>query len=194
MNSRLTSFRDIVLLIVLGALAPAIAAEPVPPAGESPYLLQPGDVITVSVWKEPELQSEVLLRPDGGMSFPLAGDIAAAGKSVQQVASLIDTRLRAYIPKPVVTVALKQMGGNRVYVIGKVNRPGEFPFVRPIDVMQALALAGGATSYADLNDIQILRRGNDKQVSIRFKYGDVERGRELGQNILLQSGDTIVVP
>lgn len=189
MTLRPTGFRYVALLILLGvSLSPGYGAE------ASAYLLQPGDVIMISVWKEPELQAEVLVRPDGGLSFPLAGDVVAAGKSVQQLASLIDERLRSYIPKPVVTVALKQMGGNRIYVLGKVNRPGEFPFVRPIDVMQALALAGGATSYADLNDIQILRRGNDKQVSIRFRYGDVERGRELGQNILLQSGDTIVVP
>jgi polysaccharide export outer membrane protein len=81
-----------------------------------------------------------------------------------------------------------------VYVLGKVNRPGEFAFARPIDVMQALALAGGATSYADVNDIHILRRDADRTVAIPFRYGDVERGRNLQQNVQLQSGDTVVVP
>jgi polysaccharide export outer membrane protein len=180
-------WRIFLLLIVLCTRLPlSVAAEP--------YLLQPGDVIMISVWKEPELQAEILIRPDGGVSFPLAGDLAAAGKTIQQLAATIDERLRAYISKPVVTVALKQIGGNRFYVLGKVNRPGEFAFAKPIDVMQALALAGGTTSYAELNDIQILRRDAEKQVSIRFRYADVERGRELGQNILLQSGDTVVVP
>ncbi len=148
----------------------------------------------ISVWKEPELQAEVLVRPDGGLSFPLAGDVVAAGKSVQQLTALLDERLHPIISKPAVTVALKQIGGNRIYVMGKVNRPGEFPFARPIDVMQALALAGGMTPFAEVNDIQILRRESGTQVSIRFRYGDVERGRELGQNIVLLSGDTVVVP
>ena len=158
------------------------------------YLIQPGDVLTVSVWKEPELQSEVLVRPDGGLSFPLVGDVKAAGLSLDDVRSVMDQRLRKYIPDPVVTVALKQIGGNRIYVVGKVNRPGEFPFTKPIDVMQALSLAGGATSFAALDDIQILRREGEKQSSLRFRYSAVEKGRELEQNVLLRSGDTVVVP
>jgi polysaccharide export outer membrane protein len=91
-------------------------------------------------------------------------------------------------------VALKQIGGNRIYVIGKVNRPGEYVFTRPVDVMQALSLAGGTTPFAALNDIVILRRENSRQKSIRFRYTDVENGRDLEQNIELRSNDTVVVP
>jgi polysaccharide export outer membrane protein len=197
------------VLCALGAVA--VRAEEVPrpavaraPAAEAQgagggtlvagYLLQPGDMITVSVWKEQELQGDVLVRPDGGISFPLAGDMLAAGSTVQQLAETLKARLVEYIPKPVVTVALKIIGGNRIYVLGKVNRPGEFPFAKPIDVMQAIALAGGTTSYAELNDIQILRRDSSTQRAIPFRYGDIEHGRNLGQNVLLQSGDTVVVP
>jgi polysaccharide biosynthesis/export protein len=158
------------------------------------YRIQPGDVLIVSVWKEQDMLSEVLVRPDGGLSFPLAGEIDAAGRTVDEVRQALDERLQKFIPNAVVTVAVKQIGGNRVYVIGKVNRPGEFAFTRPIDVMQALSLAGGTTSFAALNDIRILRRENGKQRSIEFRYGDVEIGRRLEQNILLQSGDTVVVP
>jgi polysaccharide export outer membrane protein len=158
------------------------------------YRIQPGDVLIVSVWKEQDLQSEVLVRPDGGLSFPLAGDVDASGRTVEEVRAAIDERIRKYIPDAVVTVAVKEIGGNRIYVIGKVNRPGEFPFVRPIDVMQALSLAGGATPYAALNDIRVLRRENGRQIAIPFKYGEVERGRDLAQNIELHSGDTVVVP
>jgi polysaccharide export outer membrane protein len=93
-----------------------------------------------------------------------------------------------------VTVAVKTVGGNRVYVIGKVNRPGDFPLTGPIDVMQALSLAGGATPFADTNDIRILRRDGERETSIRFRYHDIARGRRLDQNILLQNGDTVVVP
>jgi polysaccharide export outer membrane protein len=170
--------------------APAAAAEPAAP----PYTIQPGDVLTVSVWKEKELQSDVLVRPDGGLSFPLAGDIQATGRTVDDVRQLIEKGLKRYIPDPAVSVALKQTGGNFIYVIGKVSRPGQFPFSKPVDVMQALALAGGATPYASVNDIRILQRDAAGLKSIPFHYSDVERGRELGQNILLKSGDTVVVP
>lgn len=160
-----------------------------------PYRIQPGDLLIVSVWKEDALMSEVLVRPDGGMSFPLVGDVQASGHSVEELRVLVNDRLSKFIPDPSVTIAVKQIGGNRVYVLGKVSRPGEFTFSQPIDVMQALSLAGGATSFAALDDIQILRRdAGGKQTARRFRYSAVERGRELDQNILLQSGDTVVVP
>ena len=158
------------------------------------YLLQPGDVLLVSVWKEKDLQQEVLVRPDGGMSFPLAGDLQASGRSVEELQQALTDRLKRLIPDPVVTVTVKSIGGNQIYVIGKVNRPGQFPFSTPVDVMQALSLAGGATPYAALNDIVILRREGRALTAIPFHYGQVERGRDLAQNVLLRSGDTVVVP
>jgi polysaccharide biosynthesis/export protein len=158
------------------------------------YQLQPGDVIDVSVWKETDLQREVLVRPDGGFTFPLAGEIDAQGKSVENIRSILAERLQKYVPTPVVTVAVKSIGGNRVYVLGKVNRAGDFPLSRPLDVMQAISLAGGTTPYAAINDIVILRRQNGRQQAFTFHYSDVARGRNLSQNIQLESGDTVVVP
>ena len=158
------------------------------------YLLQPGDVLQVAVWKETDLTSEVLIRPDGGMSFALAGDLHAAGHTVAELTAMLEKRIRKFEPDAVVTVVVKAATGNRVYVIGKVNHAGDFPLNRPIDVMQALSLAGGATPFADTNGIRVLRRDGDRQSSIAFRYSDVERGRKLEQNILLQSGDTVVVP
>jgi polysaccharide export outer membrane protein len=181
-----------VLVCLLGTLW--FLASPAAHAAEPPYLIQPGDVLVVSVWKETDLQSEVLVRPDGGLSLPLAGEFEAAGHSIEELRGAIAQKLDKYVPNAVVTVAVKAIGGNRVYVIGKVNRPGEFMFTKAIDVMQALSLAGGATSFAALNDIQILRRENGKQQAIAFRYGEVESGRRLEQNILLRSGDTVVVP
>ena len=184
----------LVLLAGVAALS-VLAPRPAPAATpNAPYAIQPGDVLTVSVWKERELQAEVLVRPDGGLSFPLAGDIQASGRSVEEVRALIEKGLKRYIPDPAVSVAVKQIGGNFIYVIGKVHRPGQFPFSKPLDVMQALALAGGATPYAALNDIRILQRDASGLKSVPFHYNDVEKGRELGQNILLGSGDTVVVP
>jgi polysaccharide biosynthesis/export protein len=158
------------------------------------YKIQPGDVLDVSVWKEEDLVRQVLIRPDGGMSFPLAGDIQAAGKSVAEVQAVISERLTKYIPDPVVTVSTVKLDGNKVYVIGKVARPGEFQANRYMDVVQALSMAGGMTPYAADNNITVLRRENGTQRSIPFRYGDIEKGEDLEQNIILQSGDVVVVP
>lgn len=161
---------------------------------EDQYLIQPGDVLQVSVWKEPDLQLELLVRPDGGISMPLAGDLHVGGSSTSQASEAVAARVKRYVPEAVVTIAVKQIGGNRVYVVGKVNRPGEFPFSKPLDVMQALSLAGGATPFASMSDIRILRRENGKQSAIQFDYTDIEKGKALEKNILLRSGDTVVVP
>jgi polysaccharide biosynthesis/export protein len=158
------------------------------------YRLQPGDVVTISVWKEKDLETDVLVRPDGGLSFPLVGDVDAAGRTVEDLRAILAQRLKQFIPDPVVTVAVKQIGGNHVYVIGRVNKPGDYPFSTPVDVMQALSMAGGATPFASLNDIVILRRQNGQEHVLRFRYADVIRGRSLTQNVVLESGDTVVVP
>jgi polysaccharide biosynthesis/export protein len=185
---KLTNCLPLVWLALCGA---AFAADPVIPAG---YQLQPGDVLQIVVWKETDLQAEALIRPDGGMSFPLAGELHAAGQTVEELTKTLETRIRKFVPDAVVTVTVKSIGGNLVFVIGKVNKPGVFPLNGPLDVMQALSLAGGATPFANTNRIRILRRNADRQTAIEFHYGDVEHGRKLNQNILLQSGDTVVVP
>ena len=161
---------------------------------EHMYLIEPGDVLEISVWKEENLLKEVLVRPDGGLSFPLVGDIQAAGKSVAELQQVITERLKKYIPDPVVTVSILKLEGNKIYVIGKVARPGEFQANRYMDVVQALSVAGGMTPYAADNKITILRRENGQQKSIPFRYGDIEKGQDLEQNIILQSGDIVVVP
>jgi polysaccharide export outer membrane protein len=189
MRIRKAPYAAFVLLALAGS---AVANDP--EAAHEPYRVQPGDILTVSVWKEDGLTGDVVVRPDGGLSFPLAGDVSASGKSIEDLRKEITERLKHYMPQPVVTVAIKQIGGNHIYVLGKVNHPGDFQFINPIDVMQALSLAGGATPYAALNDIIILRREDAREQAIRFRYGDVERGKDLLQNVLLHSGDTVVVP
>jgi polysaccharide export outer membrane protein len=158
------------------------------------YQLQAGDVLEISVWKEADLQREVLIRPDGSFTFPLAGEVDARGKTVDNVRSLLVERLQRFVPTPVVTVAVKQIGGNRIYVLGKVVHAGDFALNNTLDVMQAISLAGGVTPYAAVNDIVILRRQNGRQQAFSFHYSDVARGRNLAQNIQLESGDTVVVP
>lgn len=181
---------------IFAVISPATAQQP---AGESSttsdtYLMQPGDILEVSVWGEDYLEREVAIQPDGMISFPLVGVLPAAGGDVRQLQEKVAERLSQYIPDPVVTVSIKDIRGNRIYVIGQVQRPGHFVMNPTIDVMQALALAGGTTPFAALNDIRILRRSGGELTSIRFRYGDVEKGRDLEQNIILQSGDVIIVP
>ncbi len=164
------------------------------PSGAQVYRVQPGDLLEVSVWREPDLQREVLVQPDGNFSFPLAGDFVAQGKSVTELRRELRRRLAGYVPDLVVTVTVKKASGNRMYVLGQVEQPGEFVMDRPVDVMQALSMAGGTTAYASLNAIKVLRRQDDEQISIPFSYKDVLNGRALEQNIILRSGDIVVVP
>jgi polysaccharide export outer membrane protein len=169
--------------------------EPLPAEAVATYRLQPGDVLEISVWKEEDLRREVLVRSDGGISFPLAGEFVVAGLTPTEVQAEIESRLQAFIPDSTASVAVLQINGNQIYVVGKVNRPGVYKFERPIDVMQVLSLAGGATEFAGLDKIKILRRDvNGTQRTYEFKYNAVARGRKLDQNIVLQSGDTLVVP
>jgi polysaccharide export outer membrane protein len=136
----------------------------------------------------------VLVRPDGGLSFPLAGQIQAAGMTLRELEQVLQRRLSRYIPEATVSVALMETTGNKIYVVGKVIRPGEYVVSRPIDVMQAIAVAGGVTPFADTSQIRVLRGQDPKQEMFSFNYQDIVKGRLLSQNITLAPGDTVVVP
>jgi polysaccharide export outer membrane protein len=181
----------ILFLIPLGADAQLSNSED---DDSSFYLIQPGDLLEVSVWREEYLEREVVVQPDGRISFPLVGVLNAGGTTVDEVQIRVAERLSQYIPDPVVTVSIKEIRGNRVYVLGQVQSPGQFIMNPTVDVIQALALAGGTTPFAELNDIKILRRSGNRQMLIEFRYADIARGRNLEQNIILQSGDVIIVP
>jgi polysaccharide export outer membrane protein len=190
--------RDLRLLWLGLLLAPGVlaAATPAAPAAPTPdaYTVKPGDVLSIAVWKEPDLQGPVLVRPDGQFSFPLAGQVDARGKTVQELQQTVTERLRKFISDPVVTVSIQEVKGNKVYVLGQVNKPGEFIVNPRVDVMQALSMAGGTTAFASLGEIVILRRSDQGQQALPFRYADVARGRNLQQNITLQAGDVVVVP
>jgi polysaccharide export outer membrane protein len=164
------------------------------PPARSAYLVNAGDTLEISVWKEPDLQREVLVRPDGGISFPLAGDLQAEGRTVTQIRTELESRLSRFIPDLVITVSIIDVSGNRIYVLGQVNEPGAFVMNPELDVMQALSVAGGTTPFASLKDIRILRRQGGRQVALQFDFTEVSKGRALEQNIPLRSGDVVVVP
>ncbi len=168
--------------------------EETPAAAVPEYRIGPEDVLEIFVWKEPDLQREVLVRPDGGISFPLAGDLGAAGKTPVEVQEELTKRLQKYIPDAVVTVTVTKVVGYRIFVVGKVTKPGQFVVGRYVNVLQALTLAGGLTPYASENKIKIVRKKGDGEITLPFHYSRVKKGRSLEQNILLQSGDVVVVP
>ena len=176
-------------LILAGAVAAQETKRP-----DQAYRVLPGDILQISVWGEEDLQGQVLVRPDGGISFPLCGDISARNRSVVDLQEEIAERLSRYVSDPVVTVSVAEVQGNKVYVIGQVSRPGFFVVNPQVDVLQALSMAGGTTPYANLNDIKILRRTGERQEVLAFRYNDVINGRKLEQNIILQSGDIVIVP
>jgi polysaccharide biosynthesis/export protein len=178
----------------LGLMMLALASTFAANAADSGYAVKPGDVLEISVWKEPDLQRTVLVRPDGAFSFPLVGEIDARGKSVSELNKIVSDRLGKYIADAVVTVSLTEVKGNKIFVIGQVNKPGEFIVNPSVSVMQALSMAGGVTPFAATNDIKILRRSGTTQQALPFAYVDVVRGRSLNQNIELSSGDIVVVP
>lgn len=158
------------------------------------YRLGPEDVMLISVWKDEQLTREVVVRPDGMFSFPLVGDIQAQERTLDDIRADLVKRLTKYIPNPNVSIAVTKVMSYKIYVIGRVNKPGEYLIGHYTDVLQALSLAGGLTPFAAENDIRIMRRVKGAQESISFRYGDIRKGRNLEQNILLQRGDVVMVP
>lgn len=183
------------VLLLFASLSPSAMAADAP--GRTPpsdYRIGPEDMLEISVWREEDLQRQVLVRPDGKISFPLAGDIQAAGRTTEQVQQDISQKLQRYIPEPVVTVTVATVGGNKIYVIGQVNNPGAYVIGRYVDVLQALTVAGGLTPFASENKIKVLRREGGQEIVLPFEYADVKKGKNLEQNVILQGGDTVVVP
>lgn len=158
------------------------------------YRVGPEDVLEISVWKEDNLKREVTVRPDGGISFPLAGELKVAGQTPDEIRKELSDRLEKFIPEPAVSVLVLKAAAYRFYVIGRVNKPGDYTAGRPIDVLQALSMAGGMTPFADDTDIRVVRSENGKSVVIPFDYQRVQRGKHLEENVELKSGDVVVVP
>ncbi|WP_296591042.1 polysaccharide biosynthesis/export family protein [Methylophaga sp.] len=180
-------FNVLVLLFSFTAGAMAYAVD-------GDYTLNAGDRLSISVWNEDALKKEVVILPDGTISFPLAGQLMAKDKTVFQVENEIREKLSNYISDPVVTVTVDVVGGNTIHILGKVTTPGSFSMSQPLDAMQALSLAGGLAQFAKENDIIVLRREGTKQRTIPVYYARIKQGNALESNIMLESGDIIIVP
>jgi len=158
------------------------------------YLIGPGDVLEISVWKNEALTKKVTVLPDGIISYPLIGEIRAEGKTVVKLRNEIISKIKRFVPDPDILVAVLQVNSVFVYVIGRVNRPGRLVLNSNINVMQALAMAGGLNKFADQNNIKIHRKTNGHTQILSFHYDDVFSGELLHENIMLNRGDVIVVP
>lgn len=158
------------------------------------YLINPGDVLEISVWNEDALSREVTVLPDGSIGFPLAGIVPAAGKTLESVKKELTGKLTEYIAEPVVNIVVKAAAGNAVYVTGQVKTPGKYVMTEPMHVVQAISLAGGLTPFAAEDDIIILRKNSTGGESLRFEYGELEDGKALDKKYFLKSGDVVIVP
>jgi polysaccharide biosynthesis/export protein len=176
----------------------AVSSSKAPAPGDvvigSNYRIGPGDVLGISVWKDDALTKEVVVLPDGVISFPLLGLIQAAGKTVAQLKSELEERISQYAPDPVLNLEVKQVNSMIVYVIGRVNAPNRFVLNTNVSVLQALSMAGGLNPFAKRNSVKVFRTEGGKTRTFPFQYDEVVEGRHLEQNIELNRGDVIVVP
>jgi polysaccharide export outer membrane protein len=174
--------------------SPAAAKAEIPATTDPEYVIGPEDVLSVNVWKEPEVSASVPVRPDGKISLPLVNDIQAAGLTPMQLGAQITAKLNEYISQPQVTVVVTAVNSRRVYLVGQVARPGSFALLPDMTVLQALSAAGGISEFANGKKIYVLRNQGGKPVRIPFNYKEVLEGAAPEQNIALMPGDTIVVP
>jgi polysaccharide biosynthesis/export protein len=173
---------------------PASAETPAGVATSPDYVIGADDVLTVIVWREKEMSGDVAVRPDGKISLPLVNDVQAAGLTPDQLRAQLTEAAAKFVEDPNVTVVVKAINSRKVFVTGQVGKPGPYPLMGAMTVMQALSLAGGVLEYADTENISVLRMSGGKQESFRFNYKEVTKRKNLKQNIELKPGDTIVVP
>ena len=159
------------------------------------YRIGAGDVLEISTWKEPDLsRKDVLVRVDGKLSFPLLGDIPAAGMTPVELTETIQKGLKNYVSNPVVTVTVLNPSSQRIYILGEVLKTGEYPLIKSLTVLQAFALAGGFTQWASKDEIILLRGEAGKEKIFKINYKDIVKGKGSENNLMLQANDTIVVP
>jgi polysaccharide export outer membrane protein len=158
------------------------------------YVIGPGDVLFVSVWKDEGLTRTVTVLPDGMVWFPLLNAVRAGGKTITEFKKTMEAKLSRYVPDPVLSVSVEQANSMLIYIIGRVRNPGRFPVNANVDVLQALAIAAGLNEFAERDEIKIFRGQGDNLEIFHFDYDEVVRGQHLEQNIVLEKGDVIVVP
>jgi polysaccharide export outer membrane protein len=176
--------------------APAVvagkAAEPNSTDGD--YVIGADDLLSVVFWRDQQLSSDVLVRPDGKISVPLIDDVAAAGLTPRQLRDRLQTEARRYVTDPIVTVVVKQINSRKVYITGQIARPGQYALTPSMTILQLIATAGGLGDYAKAKDIKVVRVENGRPTTLHFDYEDVTKPSTKTRNVELKSGDTVIVP
>jgi polysaccharide export outer membrane protein len=182
------------------ATAPAATKTPaavVTPTGLTPpadYVIGPDDVLSIVFWRDKDMSADVTVRPDGMITLPLINDVHAAGLTPDQLRGSLTTAADKFLEEPNVTVVVKAINSRKVFVTGNVNKPGPYPLAAPTTVLQLIATAGGLQEYAKGDKIVIMRTANGTTQRLPFNYGEVTKGKKLQQNVMLQPGDTVIVP
>ncbi len=182
------------VFLFLAAVAGSAWASDEPADFGPAYLIGPGDQLGIEIWKDPTLTRLAVVLPDGKISFPLIGDLVVAGKTVAALKKEIETKIARYVPDAVVTVEVRQINSMHVYVLGRVNMPGRAILSSNVNVLQALAIAGGPNTYANRSRIRVFRKEGGKTTIFPFDYDEVTAGRQPATNIDHKRGDVIFVP
>jgi polysaccharide biosynthesis/export protein len=176
--------------------APAVGVAAAAPAAATPsdYVIGPGDMLSIVFWREPDLSAKVVVRPDGRISIALLNDVVATGLTPEQLGLKLADGAKRFVQDPTVTVVVEQINSRRVFITGQVSKPGPYPLMSSMNVLQLISIAGGLLEYADDKGIIVMRNENGKPTIYKFNYKDVIRGKNLKQNIDLKPGDTVSVP
>jgi polysaccharide biosynthesis/export protein len=184
-------------LLAAWVLGGGMASAQAPPPVENPtpsYIIGPDDVLSVVFWRDKDMSTDVVVRPDGKISLPLVNDIQAGGLTPSQLRDNVNTIARRFVEEPSVTVVVKQINSRKLFITGQVEKPGPYPMGGPTTVLQLISMAGGLKEFTDGKKILIMRTKDGKQSGRMFNYREVTSGKHLEQNIELQPGDTVVVP
>jgi polysaccharide export outer membrane protein len=176
------------------AVAPAAGAPSASVLTPSDYIIGPEDQLSIVFWRDKDLSSDVVVRPDGKISLPLLNDVQAGGLTPEQLRHSVTEEARRYVEDPTASVVVRQINSRKVFVTGEVEKPGTYPLAGPTTVLQLLATAGGLKEYAAKDKIVILRREGGREVAHKFNYKQVVQQKNPEQNIELRPGDTVVVP
>jgi len=198
-SSKSMGFQNVQIARLLGPAGQKTATPPTAPNAKQVdpgYLIGPSDVLAVSVWKDAELTRTLPVRPDGKISLPLIGELQVSGLTAFAVQQIVTQKLKDYISDPQVTVIVLEVKSRTFSILGKVVKPGSYPLDKPTTVLEAIAIAGGFLDFAKQSKIYIIRpvSGGSSTQTLHFDYKKVIKGQNSEQNVLLQNGDTVVVP
>ncbi len=180
-------------LLLAGLMAASARAQTKEPEAVPDFIIGVEDRLAISVWKEADLSRTVGVRPDGKISFPLVGDVQAAGRTSKELDVEMTTALSRFIKEPVVTVLVEEINHFKVFVLGEVHTQGQLVLRQPTRLLQALALAGGLTQYADKSNLVVVREEDGRETRMRVDYKKLVGGERPELNYFLKPGDTIIV-